>query len=211
MARHVIFEHDSAFYHQLLDMYLATAKNNPDSFLEFRIQANILCTKFTTTAWPNNNGFERNKPSFCNIQPYNGPNTYRQQPPPSKRRHAAIISPAPQQPSTAVHNSQKPTNSMPLNNNASVTDQVPHSPTPNTPEIVRGSNEYFYSDHLSVEGNEICSDFTTPNRFECLAKLTDSDQLHDDTISLENIDAKPPTPTLDITPPAGPKKTMESC
>ena len=100
---------------------------------------------------------------------------------------------------------------MPLNNNASVTDQVTHSPTLKTPEIVRGSNEYFYSDHLSVKDNEICSDFTIPNRFECVAKITDSDQLHDDAISLENIDAKPPTPTLDITLPASHKKSMESC
>ena len=64
MARHV-----SAFYHQLLDMYLATAKNNPDSFLEFRIQSNILHTKFTTTAWPNNNSLEQKKPSLTIFNP----------------------------------------------------------------------------------------------------------------------------------------------
>ena len=206
MAGHVIFEHDKAFYHQLLDMYLASAKNNPHSFLEFRIQSNILRTKFTTTARPNNNGLERNKASFHNIPPTisNGPHFYRQQPPPPKRCHAAIISPPLQRPSPSItRQKQKHPNSNdtlradqddPTGSNSSP------APTQNPPEIVRDmtSSEYDHSDHESVVEEVICSNFTTPNRFDCLAQL---DQAKNDADKLTHIDnATVYSPLTTLTP-----------
>ena len=69
------------------------------------------------------------------------------------------------------------------------------------PEIVRESNDYSNSNNASVHREEIYSEFTTPNRFECLA------QLDSDAISLEDVNTSPHNPNLEITPPAGQKKT----
>ena len=199
MAGQVLFEHDKDFYHQLLDMYLASAKNNPHSFLEFRIQSNILRTKFTTTARPNNNGLERNKTSFHNIPPTvnNGPHFYRQQPPPPKRCHASIISPPLQRPSPSMtHQKQKQPNGQahPSGSNSSP------APTQKSPEIVRDttSSEYDHSDHESVVEEVICSDFTSPNRFNCLAQLDQAENDADQLTNTDNAIVSSPlsTPTL---------------
>ena len=133
----IVFEHDNAYYHQLLDMFLVSAKKNPNSFLEFRIQSLILRHKFSTTTRPSNNsnGLVQHKPSFYNIPPpqinpipsSNGPSIYQRQPPP-KRRYTAIFSPPIQRPTQNTTNQQK---NHPNSMSPSVGPKFPLPPFPN--------------------------------------------------------------------------------
>ena len=46
------FDHSDKFYHNLLSSFLESAKVNPNSFFELRIQNGSLRHKFTTTERP---------------------------------------------------------------------------------------------------------------------------------------------------------------
>ena len=106
------FLHSDEFYHNLLSSFLESAKVNPNSFFELRIQNGSLRHKFTTTERPdpagNRNYNSQNRMAFFrNTAPpvtrplnqrasfHNIPAAQQHLPPPPKRRYTAIISPPP--------------------------------------------------------------------------------------------------------------------
>ena len=54
-------------YHEILDIFLASVKNNPDAFLELRVQNNILRYKLSTTQkpWSSSSSSNVNWPGPC--------------------------------------------------------------------------------------------------------------------------------------------------
>ena len=60
--------------------------------------------------------------------------------------------------------------------------------------------------HIDHDNIQHYSDFATPNPYACLAEQEQPDV---DSISLENIEKAPRTPTLQITPTGAPKNTEE--
>ena len=105
------FLHSDEFYHNLLSSFLESAKVNPNSFFELRIQNGSLRHKFTTTERPdpagNRNYNSQNRMAFFRntappvTRPLNQRASFHNIPaaqqhlPPPKRRYTAIISPPP--------------------------------------------------------------------------------------------------------------------
>ena len=70
-------------------------------------------------------------------------------------------------------------------------------------DLATPSTDHNHIDHDNIQHY---SDFETPNPYACLAEQEQSDV---DSISLENIEKAPQTPTLQITPTRAPKNTEE--
>ena len=56
----IILDHSDDFYHNLLNSFLESARVNPNSFFELRIQNGSLRHKFTTTDRPDPAGYRNN-------------------------------------------------------------------------------------------------------------------------------------------------------
>ena len=70
-------------------------------------------------------------------------------------------------------------------------------------DLATPSTDHNHIDHDNIQHY---SDFATPNPYACLAEQEQSDV---DSISLENIEKAPQTPTLQITPQRFPKNANE--
>ena len=56
----IVMDHSDDFYHNLLNSFLESARVNPNSFFELRIQNGSLRHKFTTTDRPDPSGYRNN-------------------------------------------------------------------------------------------------------------------------------------------------------
>ena len=56
----IVVDHSDDFYHNLLNSFLESARVNPNSFFELRIQNGSLRHKFTTTDRPDPSGYRNN-------------------------------------------------------------------------------------------------------------------------------------------------------
>ena len=138
----VVFLQDESYYHTLLDLFLATAKFNCNSYFELRVQNSVLRHKLSDTERPGTSfAF---KPTFTRLPPqqparHTAPTATaagQQTPPkrPNKRRCAAVISPSGQ--SQPLHNESsnvRSTTVMSVPRTAHINNELAGDP----PEVVR--------------------------------------------------------------------------